>query len=185
MHGAASASRFAFPTPWHPTIDTSCISEKVHGIPHHDFQPDVPQNPVGYERIAQDLRSALRDDDVEMEDTSDWPASWGESDDGQASRSGEGTPFAQSSTLGLGAQSFVSSENLKSRTLYIALDTNIFISHLKTVQAIHERLSLATEGHQTSRKVSKQSQRQRIKLLVPNIVVHGEHSAVGLSVSSH
>lgn len=173
MHGAASGSRLAFPTPWHPTINTSYISENEHGIPHHDSRQDVPHNPVGYERIAQDLRSALRNDDVEMEDTSDWPASWAESDDEQASRSGAGTPLAQSSTWGLGAQSFAPSENEQSRTLYIALDTNILISHLKTVQDIHEQLSLAIKRHQHQMLLG-QSQRLRIKLLVPNIVVHGE-----------
>ena len=171
MHGEAPGGRIAPFFPWHST-NITYSSENTLQFPHHDAQRDIPDDPVGYEQVAQDIRTALRDDDVEMEDTSDWPTSWVDDDDEQEVPSSNGRTLVQSSALRLPAQSSASSENGSPRTLYIVLDTNIFISHLKAVQAIHEQLLLPIKGHH-DQTFSKPSQRSRIKLLVPNIVVHG------------
>lgn len=173
MNTAAPGSRFHSPTPWSPNLDHSHSSGHVPRIlPLHDSRQNAVGNTVGYDRIAQDLRTALRDDDVEMEDASDWPTSWENSDDEQESQSGEELNLAQSSASRLEPPSLPLSKDGETRLLYIALDTNIFISHLKTVQAIHEQLS--QDSVRDQKQTASKSSQGRIKLLVPNVVIHGK-----------
>jgi hypothetical protein len=135
-------------------------------IPQHDSQQDGLGSCNSYAEIAQNLRK-LRDDDVEMEDASDWPASWDENH----LEPQDGKEVADATTDMRCIQrrpAQLSSEEEHPYIVYIALDTNIFISHLGTVRAIHQRLSeVLSNGGDGTEAVT-------VKLLVPNVVIHGK-----------
>jgi hypothetical protein len=172
MNTAAFGSRNIATSPFTFTLNSHSESySEANRIPQHDAQRCNLDNSVGFDRIAQDLRTALRDDDVEMEDASDWPTSWENSDDEQESRAREDGTFKQNPLSGNHSGPLTNSGQEESRLLYIALDTNIFISHLKTVQAIHHLLSHL-------KHTSEGYQQRTIKLLVPNIVIHGTQSGI-------
>lgn len=147
---------------------TELISYDHRGLnQQHDSRQNGLSTSDSYEEIAQNLRR-LRDDDVEMEDASDWPASWNEDDqETQAGKVVDGTAW---NTQEQPSRTAKEEENI----VYIALDTNIFISHLATVQAMHKQLLQVkrntTNGSRTS------SEAVTVKLLVPNVVIHGEYS---------
>ncbi|KAJ9106730.1 hypothetical protein QFC19_003042 [Naganishia cerealis] len=97
-------------------------------------------NQDSYDQIARSLRKALRDDDVEMEDASGWPANW-ESE-------GEGDVEAECGKTGViqqmsGHVPHLDKTNAREprAITYLALDTNIFISHLSTVKLLHDAIS--------------------------------------------
>lgn len=140
-------------------------------IQQHDSRRDDLRDSKSYEDIAQSLRRVLRDDDVEMEDASDWPASWNEDDqETQEETVGDAATGAQGNQSRPLQNSSLEEDQ---RVIYIALDTNIFISHLETVQAIHKQLSQPDRTHQHYRSDTS-SEAVKIKLLVPNVVIHGK-----------
>jgi hypothetical protein len=164
MNTTAFGSRNIATSPFTFTLNSH---PDVNRIPQHDSQQDGFNKSNGYDRVAQDLRTALRDDDVEMEDASDWPASWENSDDEQESRVQEDGTVKQNPLSENHSGPLTIAGEEEPRLLYIALDTNIFISHLKTVQAIHHQLS-------QQKQMLDGSRGRTIKLLVPNIVIHGK-----------
>jgi hypothetical protein len=155
-----------------PTELMSCHRHGPSSGSSPQIQPhDSRQNGLGpsdsYEEIAQNLRM-LRDDDVEMEDASDWPASWDEDDqETQAVQVVDGPAW---NTQEQPSRTPKEEENI----VYIALDTNIFISHLATVQAIHKQLSQVKRNTTNGSRAS--SKAVTVKLLVPNVVIHGKYS---------
>lgn len=134
-------------------------------IPQHDSQQDGLGSCNSYEEIAQNLRK-LRDEDVEMEDASDWPASWNE--DGLEPQDGKEVADTETHVGGTRRHTIQPASKEERHIVYIALDTNIFISHLGTVQAIHKRLS------DVNRNGGNGTEAVTTRLLVPNVVIHGE-----------
>ncbi|KAJ9110977.1 hypothetical protein QFC20_002744 [Naganishia adeliensis] len=116
-----------------------------------------------YEEIAQNLRK-LRDEDVEMEDATDWPASWNE--DGLEPQDGKEVADTETHVGGTRRHTVQPASKEERHIVYIALDTNIFISHLGTVQAIHKRLS------EIYRNRGNGTEAVTTRLLVPNVVIH-------------
>lgn len=119
-----------------------------------------------YDQVAQSLRKELREEDVEMEDASGWPSSW-ESE-------GEADLRDAQAELINSQQQTVDNEHHGSRkaeehrpVVYLALDTNVFISHLNIVKSLHDTLSKQGRGPELASS--------EIKLLVPNTVIHGKY----------
>ncbi|KAJ9114304.1 hypothetical protein QFC22_005756 [Naganishia vaughanmartiniae] len=116
-----------------------------------------------YDQVAQSLRKELREEDVEMEDASGWPLSWEsevEADLRDAQGKSDHLQQSDDDVQYLGTRKATQQRPV----FYLALDTNIFVSHLNIVRSLYDALSKQTQ--------SRESALLEVKLLVPNTVVH-------------
>ncbi|KAJ9096416.1 hypothetical protein QFC21_005238 [Naganishia friedmannii] len=119
-------------------------------------------NQDNYDQVAQSLRKELREEDVEMEDASFWPLSWEtEGEEGLRDAYGKSDLAHQpdDELRYLGSRK----ARVQRPVVYLALDTNIFISHLNIVRSLHDTLLKQDQAPELTLP--------EIRLLVPNTVI--------------